>query len=108
MTILCVRLQLGPMYEAALPGLLGLLEEFTPVVEALPPDGALADLRGAGRYFGRDTAELATVIEVDGENVVPAVHAVLDKMADFAARVRGGTWTGLARASSRRARSRWT
>ncbi|MBB5931276.1 glucose-6-phosphate isomerase [Streptomyces echinatus] len=34
------------------------------------------------------------VIEVDGENVVPAVHAVLDKMGDFAGRVRSGAWTG--------------
>ncbi|MBK3579068.1 glucose-6-phosphate isomerase, partial [Streptomyces sp. MBT65] len=34
------------------------------------------------------------VIEVDGENVVPAVHAVLDKMANFAERVRSGEWTG--------------
>ncbi|WP_406009623.1 glucose-6-phosphate isomerase [Streptomyces sp. NBC_00637] len=34
------------------------------------------------------------VIEVDGENVVPAVHAVLDKMAGFADRVRSGAWTG--------------
>ncbi|MFF8884137.1 glucose-6-phosphate isomerase [Streptomyces flaveolus] len=34
------------------------------------------------------------VIEVDGENVVPKVHAVLDKMADFADRVRSGEWTG--------------
>ncbi|GHC79456.1 DNA polymerase Y family protein [Streptomyces flavofungini] len=64
MTILCVRFQLPPMYEAALPGLLGLLEEFTPVVEALPPDGALADLRGAERYFGRGAADLAPVIRV--------------------------------------------
>ncbi|MGW5772219.1 DNA polymerase Y family protein [Streptomyces longwoodensis] len=64
MTILCVRFQLPPMYEAALPGLLGLLEEFTPVVEALPPDTALADLRGAERYFGRTAVELASVIRV--------------------------------------------
>ncbi|KOU65576.1 DNA polymerase [Streptomyces sp. MMG1533] len=64
MTILCVRFQLPPMCEAALPGLLGLLEEFTPVVEALPPDGALADLRGAERYFGRSAVELASVIRV--------------------------------------------
>ncbi|NEA51735.1 hypothetical protein G3I35_37075, partial [Streptomyces sp. SID10815] len=64
MTVLCVRFQPPPMYEAALPGLLGLLEEFTPVVEALPPDGALADLRGAERYFGRDAVELASVIRV--------------------------------------------
>jgi glucose-6-phosphate isomerase len=33
-------------------------------------------------------------IVVDGENVVPQVHAVLDRMADFCNRVRGGTWTG--------------
>ena len=33
-------------------------------------------------------------ILVDGTNVVPDVHAVLDRMAAFAARVRGGTWTG--------------
>ncbi|MGW2423132.1 DNA polymerase Y family protein [Streptomyces sp. NPDC001709] len=64
MTILCVRFQLPPMYEAALPGLLGLLEDFTPVVQALPPDGALADLRGAERYFGRSAVELASVIRV--------------------------------------------
>ncbi|MCI3243615.1 DNA polymerase Y family protein [Streptomyces spinosisporus] len=64
MTILCVRFQLPPDGEATLPGLLGLLEEFTPVVEALPPDGALADLRGAERYFGRDAVELAAVIRV--------------------------------------------
>jgi glucose-6-phosphate isomerase len=34
------------------------------------------------------------VIEVDGENVVPQVHAVLDRMSDFADRVRSGAWTG--------------
>ncbi|MGW2568923.1 glucose-6-phosphate isomerase [Streptomyces sp. NPDC001537] len=34
------------------------------------------------------------VIEVDGENVVPQVHAVLDRMSDFAERVRSGAWTG--------------
>ncbi|MFE0800182.1 glucose-6-phosphate isomerase [Streptomyces sp. NPDC058812] len=34
------------------------------------------------------------VIEVDGENVVPKVHAVLDRMTDFADRVRSGEWTG--------------
>ncbi len=33
-------------------------------------------------------------ILVDGENVVPKVHAVLDRMADFANRVRSGEWKG--------------
>jgi len=33
-------------------------------------------------------------ISVDGKNVVPEVHAVLDKMADFANRVRNGEWKG--------------
>jgi glucose-6-phosphate isomerase len=33
-------------------------------------------------------------IIVDGKNVVPDVHAVLAKMADFANRVRGGQWKG--------------
>ena len=31
---------------------------------------------------------------VDGENVVPQVHAVLDKMAAFSNRVRSGEWKG--------------
>ncbi len=33
-------------------------------------------------------------IVVDGEDVVPGVHAVLDKMAGFAERVRSGAWKG--------------
>jgi glucose-6-phosphate isomerase len=33
-------------------------------------------------------------IVVDGQNVVPQVHAVLDKMADFSNRVRNGEWKG--------------
>jgi glucose-6-phosphate isomerase len=39
-------------------------------------------------------APRATSILVDGENVVPKVHAVLDKMADFATCVRSGAWKG--------------
>jgi glucose-6-phosphate isomerase len=34
------------------------------------------------------------VIEVDGENVVPLVHEVLDRMAKFSERVRKGTFKG--------------
>src|SRR5271155_6066576 len=33
-------------------------------------------------------------IVVDGKNVVPEVHAVLDRMADFSNRVRSGEWKG--------------
>ncbi|OPY81174.1 MAG: Glucose-6-phosphate isomerase [Syntrophorhabdus sp. PtaU1.Bin153] len=33
-------------------------------------------------------------IFVDGKNVVPEVHAVLNKMADFSGRVRSGVWRG--------------
>ena len=33
-------------------------------------------------------------IRVDGEDVVPGVHAVLDAMSAFADRVRGGAWRG--------------
>src|SRR6266403_169802 len=39
-------------------------------------------------------APRGTSIVVDGENVVPQVHAVLDKMAAFADRVRSGAWKG--------------
>jgi len=31
---------------------------------------------------------------LDGKNVVPEVHAVLDKMADFSNRIRSGEWKG--------------
>src|SRR5437667_1535573 len=39
-------------------------------------------------------APRGTSIVVDGEDVVPDVHAVLSAMADFANRVRSGGWTG--------------
>jgi glucose-6-phosphate isomerase len=35
-----------------------------------------------------------TSVVVDGKDVVPEVHAVLDAMADFSNRVRSGAWTG--------------
>ena len=34
------------------------------------------------------------IINVDGQNVVPEVHAVLEKMANFSNRVRSGEWRG--------------
>jgi len=39
-------------------------------------------------------ASAGTSVIVDGEDVIPDVHAVLDKMAAFCDRVRGGGWTG--------------
>jgi glucose-6-phosphate isomerase len=39
-------------------------------------------------------APKGTSITVDGENVVPLVHSVLDRMADFSTRVRNGAWLG--------------
>ncbi|MBO1331966.1 hypothetical protein [Streptomyces sp. VRA16 Mangrove soil] len=62
--MLCVRFRLSPEKEAELPRLLELLGEFSPAVEALPPDTALVELRGATRYFGWDTRQIASVIRV--------------------------------------------
>src|SRR6266508_4636345 len=39
-------------------------------------------------------APKGTSIMVDGKNVVPEVHRVLDKMAEFADRIRSGEWKG--------------
>lgn len=39
-------------------------------------------------------APRGAVILADGANVVPEVHAVLDRMAAFAEQVRSGRWTG--------------
>jgi len=39
-------------------------------------------------------APKGTSILVDGENVVPQVHAVLDRMTDFSNRIRSGEWKG--------------
>ncbi|MEU1280427.1 hypothetical protein [Streptomyces sp. NPDC005805] len=54
----------GPLPDAAYRGLIGLLGEFTPVVQALPPDAALADVSGSTRYFGRDATGLAGLIRM--------------------------------------------
>jgi glucose-6-phosphate isomerase len=39
-------------------------------------------------------APKGATVRVDGENVVPQVHAVLDRMSEFANRVRSGAWKG--------------
>ncbi len=47
----------------------------------------------AGLHVALRAPKGASIV-VDGENVVPWVHAVLDRMADFAGRVRSGAWRG--------------
>lgn len=54
----------GALGEGAYDGLLALLGELTPLVQALPPDAALAEVRGAVRYFGHGPQELATLLRV--------------------------------------------
>src|SRR5207249_3535316 len=39
-------------------------------------------------------APLGASIIIDGKNVVPQVHAVLDRMTAFANRIRSGEWKG--------------
>jgi DNA polymerase-4 len=45
--------------EQLYSSLLALLAEYTPLVQALPPDAALADVSGSLRYFGTDATALA-------------------------------------------------
>ncbi|WP_129838790.1 helix-hairpin-helix domain-containing protein [Streptomyces sp. RFCAC02] len=45
-------------------GILDVLRDITPVVQALPPDAALADVGGALRYFGLDAERLARLFRV--------------------------------------------
>ncbi len=79
---------------------LGLLQELAAATDVFGLRDAM--FRGERINITEDRAVLHTalraprdaVIEVDGENVVPKVHAVLDKMAGFADRVRSGAWTG--------------
>ena len=47
-------------------------------------------------------APTGATIELDGHDVVPDVHEVLDRAGDFAEQVRDGTWTG---ATGRRIRT---
>lgn len=62
-TVLCVRFEPPPLVcETVLPQLLMLLGAFTPVVEALPPAGALLDPHGGVRGTGRDAMGLAAAI----------------------------------------------
>src|SRR5256714_810452 len=49
--------------------------------------------RRAGLHVGVRAPRGASFL-ADGENVVPEVHAVLDRMADFSSRIRSGAWTG--------------
>ncbi|MGW8380385.1 hypothetical protein [Streptomyces sp. ODS28] len=52
----------GSRTEEEHAALLALLAGFTPAVQALPPDAAYADVRGALRYFGCGAEELARLV----------------------------------------------
>ena len=60
---------------------------------------AIAGPNGSGKstlvraLLGR-VAIASGTIAVDGQKIVPKVHAVLDKMADFCNRIRSGAWKG--------------
>ncbi|MFI6683422.1 glucose-6-phosphate isomerase [Streptomyces sp. NPDC050485] len=79
---------------------LGLLRELAAAADVAGLRDAM--FRGEKINTTEDRAVLHTalraprdaVIEVDGENVVPGVHAVLDKMGSFSERIRSGEWTG--------------
>ena len=66
------------------------------------PDWIERMFSGERINFTEDRAVLHTAlrhpggeaVRVDGEDVLPAVHAVLDRMETFAGRVRGGDWVG--------------
>jgi len=66
------------------------------------PDQIAAMFRGDKINVTEDRAVLHTalrapknaVVEVDGENVIPAVHEVLGRMSAFSDRVRSGDWKG--------------
>ncbi|MFP3990536.1 glucose-6-phosphate isomerase [Streptomyces sp. E11-3] len=79
---------------------LGLLRELAAATDVFGLRDAM--FRGDKINTTEDRAVLHTAlraprgaeIETDGVDVVPAVHAVLDKMGTFAQRVRAGEWTG--------------
>ncbi|WP_075692520.1 DNA polymerase Y family protein [Streptomyces acidiscabies] len=58
MTVLYLHIH-GLTGEHLYGRLLDLVREYTPLVQALPPDAALADVSGALRYFGTDATALA-------------------------------------------------
>ncbi|WP_042392705.1 DNA polymerase Y family protein [Streptacidiphilus carbonis] len=54
----------APLAAEAYDRALDILRDITPVVEPLPPNAALLDVRGAERYFGKDAVQLAARIRV--------------------------------------------
>jgi DNA polymerase-4 len=53
-----------PWTEEAFEQLLAVLADITPLVEAVPPSAAFAEVRGSLHYFGRGAAELAAIIRL--------------------------------------------
>ncbi len=79
---------------------LGLLLDLAEAVDLRGKTDAMFRGEKINRSEGRAVLHIAlrapreATILVDGENVVPKVHAVLDRMADFSNRIRSGAWKG--------------
>ncbi|MGP3967611.1 DNA polymerase Y family protein [Streptomyces sp. 6N223] len=85
--------------EERYAALLRLLDGITPVVQAVPPDAAFADVRGAARYFGLDAVRLARLVRVralalHGTDCAIGV-AVNPLLARMAAAQHGGARPGV-------------
>ncbi len=63
-------------------------------IEAMFSGGKINVTEGRAVLHTALRAPKGAVVAVDGENVVPQVHEVLEKMESFAAKVRGGKWKG--------------
>jgi glucose-6-phosphate isomerase len=63
-------------------------------IEAMFTGEKVNETEGRAALHTALRAPADAVIEVEGADVVPEVHAVLDRMAVFADQVRSGSWTG--------------
>lgn len=72
-------------------------QELTGWIARLFAGEPLNHTEGRAAYHMALRAPRDAVMKVDGENVVPQVHDVLDRMAVFAERLRSGQWKGAKR-----------
>jgi len=84
------------MTEETLAGLLQLAEErhLRERIEAMFQGEKINNTEDRAVLHVALRAPRGADLRVDGENVVPQVHAVLNQMAEFSERIRSGEWTG--------------